>query len=59
MNLCLLFTLERENKMKPRVLIISRVLIIEIREYVSLNFLGVLTHITAWDRHWGSDETLT
>ena len=21
--------------------------------------LGVLTHITAWDRHWGSDETLT
>ena len=20
--------------------------------------LGVLTHTTAWDRHWGGDETL-
>ena len=21
-------------------------------------FLGVLTHTTAWDQHWGRDETL-
>ena len=22
------------------------------------DILGVLTHTTAWDRHWGGDETL-
>ena len=25
-----------------------------LRRYI----LGVLTHTTAWDRHWGGDETL-
>ena len=25
-----------------------------LRRYI----LGVLMHTTAWDRHWGSDETL-
>ena len=25
-----------------------------LREYI----LGVLTHTTAWDQHWGDDETL-
>ena len=36
---------------------IGDLLVVKIRKILG-SILGVLTHTTAWDRHWGGDETL-
>ena len=40
-------------------LILGIVKLLNIRKYPLRRYiLGLLTHTTAWDQHWGGDETL-
>ena len=41
------------------LVIVESLVIVDTRKYPLPGYiLGVLTHTTAWDRHWGGDETL-